>query len=41
VEQFYAWKSCAAGGVMDLLAKESDAMLALEREWREASNENR
>ena len=40
VEQFFAGKSLGGGEVARLRAKEADAMLTLEKEWREARNEN-
>ena len=37
MELFFAWKA-DGGGVMNIAAKDVDALLVLEREWREANH---
>jgi hypothetical protein len=32
------WKMTGGGGLMGLAAKEADAFLTLEKEWRESGN---
>jgi hypothetical protein len=34
VEHFYAWKFAGGGDVRDMRAREADAFLILENEWR-------
>ncbi len=36
LERFFAWKFAGGGAVTDLPAKEADAMVTLEGEWRSA-----
>ncbi len=38
VERFFAWKLSGGGGVMEMPAKRADALLTLEKEWREAES---
>jgi hypothetical protein len=38
IEKFHVWKLEGRGGVMALAAKEADAFLTLDKEWREANN---
>jgi len=40
VEWFFASKSLGGSELAALPAKEADAMLTLEKEWREAKNDN-
>jgi hypothetical protein len=40
VERFFANKSFGRGELAGLPAKEADAMLTLEKEWREAKDDN-
>ena len=37
LEKFFAWKFAGGAGVTDLPAKDADAILTLEAEWRSAS----
>ena len=39
LERFYAWKVCG-GELLESPAKDADAMLALEKEWREMNHGN-
>ncbi len=38
LERFLAWKFAGGGALDELEAREADAILTLEREWREAGN---
>ena len=38
LEKFFAWKFAGGGALDELEAREADAFLTLEREWREAGN---
>jgi len=38
LEQFFAWKFSGGGKLSELPARDADAFLTLEKEWREASN---
>lgn len=35
LEKFFAWKFSGGGGIEGLPAKEAEAILTLEKEWRE------
>jgi hypothetical protein len=38
VERFFVWKLLGNGSVTELPAKVADALLMLEKEWRETGN---
>jgi hypothetical protein len=38
LEHFFAWKFSGGGDLRGLPARDADAFLTLEKEWREASN---
>ena len=38
LEKFWAWKLAGAGELMALNARDADAFLILEQEWRESRN---
>ena len=38
IEKFHMWKMAGGGGLMGLAAKEADAYLMLEKEWRESGD---
>jgi hypothetical protein len=38
LEKYFAWKFSGGGELSELPARDADAFLTLEKEWREASN---
>lgn len=38
VERFFVWKLAGGGDLMPLRAREADAYVTLEKEWREAQD---
>lgn len=37
IEKFFAWKFSGGGGLMELPARDADAFLTLEKEWRKGA----
>ena len=38
VERFFAWKLMGGGGMTEMPARQADALLMLEKEWRETEH---